>query len=406
MRTKCPRSAMLRRSCEAWHRGRYRNVTTESVLRDWRFGQTQAERLCAGILSIEGFHAVDPQHPLGGPDGIKDVICRRGLTRFVAAAYFPSTPSSFTEVKKKFRNDLLGPTANAVNGFIFVVNQHLTIGERTELVRLTDGVVEVAEIYHLERLRAVLDSPTGCGLRLEYLQIPMSHEEQIAYWSSANIDVAGRLDRIEQLQQRTLHRLEAGNEALLSRTTAMHLDLKRGPSSTVIAVANAPLAGPAAPATSNIDVPQLLWLHRVVVAEDQHIPSAIAGVLRTINVTIESGAAGTPVFVPPEPENLPTLLGDWCADWRNRYSDLSLQDSDTKLDGICRAYYGFLSIHPFTDGNGRIGRVLLDQMLREFLGRTLAPSFASARLELQEALTAANLGDLAQLRKVVETVLL
>ena len=76
----------------------------------------------------------------------------------------------------------------------------------------------------------------------------------------------------------------------------------------------------------------LLWLHRVVVAEVPRIPSAIAGVRRTINVTTESGAVGTPVFVPPEPENLPTLLGDWCADWLQRYIDLSLQDSDTELD--------------------------------------------------------------------------
>jgi hypothetical protein len=381
-------------------------MTTESVLRDWRFGQTQAERMCAGILSIEGFGAVDPQHPLGGPDGIKDVICRRGLTRFVAAAYFPPTPTSFAEVKKKFQDDLRGATANAVNGFIFVVNQHLKIGDRATLAGLAADVVEVAEIYHLERLRAVLDSPKGCGLRLEYLQIPMSHEEQIAYWSSANIDVAGRLDRIEQLQQRTLHRLEAGNEALLSRTVAMHMDLRRGPSSTGMPVANAPLAGPAAPATSNIDIPQLLWIHRVVLAGDSHIPSAIVGVLRTINVTIESGVPGAPIFVPPEPENLPKLLGDWCADWRTRYSNLSLQDPDAVLDGVCRAYYRFLTIHPFTDGNGRIARVLLDQMLRELLGKTLSPSFASARLELQEALNAASRDDLAQLRKVLETVLL
>lgn len=381
-------------------------MTTESVLRDWRFGQTQAERLCSGILSIEGFHSVDPQHPLGGPDGIKDVVCRRGITRFVAAAYFPPTKPSFSEIKSKFRHDLAGVTANAVNGFAFLVNQPLTLGERAELTAMSREVAEAVEVYHLERLRVVLDSPTGCGLRLEYLRISMTHEEQIAYWSSANIDLAARLDRIEQLQQRTLHQLDAGNEALLSRTTAMYLDLKAGPSSTLTPGMGGVPVGTAAPATSNIDIPQLLWLHRIVMADSHGLPSALIGALRTINVTVESNAPGTGVFVPPAPENLPELLRNWCASWREHYSEVLVRDPDSKLDEICRAYYEFLSIHPFTDGNGRMGRVLLDQMYRELLGRALSHSFHDARLELQEALSTANAGDLSKLRGVLAATLI
>ncbi len=94
------------------------SMTTEAALRDWRYGQTQAERLCAGLLSIEGFTAVDPQHPLGGPDGIKDVLCRRGITSYVAAAYLPTTPPNFTEIKNKFKNDLPGVIQNTAQGFL------------------------------------------------------------------------------------------------------------------------------------------------------------------------------------------------------------------------------------------------------------------------------------------------
>jgi len=381
-------------------------MTTEDALRNWRFGQTQAERLAAGILSIEGFRSVDPQHPLGGPDGIKDVICKRGIVRFVAAVYFPPTGSSFSDIKKKFQSDLLGVTSNAVNGFVFIVNQPVSLAQRTELRTLCEGVAEAVEIYHLERIRAVLDAPNGCGLRLEYLRIPMTPEEQIAYWSSANLDVGGRLDRIEQLQLRTLHQLEAGNEALLSRTTAIELNLTSRPSSTSVPNNNSLSAMLAGQATSNIAVPHLLWLHRIVMGAEHDLPGSLLGVLRTINVTVESHVPGSPIFVPPAPEELPGLLSDWCASWRDHYDEISLQDPDRKLDRICQAYYDFMRIHPFTDGNGRMGRALLDQMLRELLGRTLAPSFMKARLELQQALDESNQEDFCSLRRIVEASLL
>ncbi len=30
-------------------------MQTETILRDWRYGQTQAERLCAELLHIESY---------------------------------------------------------------------------------------------------------------------------------------------------------------------------------------------------------------------------------------------------------------------------------------------------------------------------------------------------------------
>jgi len=59
-------------------------IATETVLQDWRYGQVQAERLCAELLYLGGYQLVDPQCPLGGPDGLKDVlgllsICRLSI---------------------------------------------------------------------------------------------------------------------------------------------------------------------------------------------------------------------------------------------------------------------------------------------------------------------------------------
>jgi hypothetical protein len=63
-------------------------ASTENVLHDWRNGQTQAERLCAALMHLDGFESVDPQHPLGGPDETKDILAMKANKKWVGAAYF------------------------------------------------------------------------------------------------------------------------------------------------------------------------------------------------------------------------------------------------------------------------------------------------------------------------------
>lgn len=377
---------------------RQMQMTTELSLREWRFGQTQAERLCAGVLSIEGFSAVDPQHPLGGPDGLKDVLCVRGLAPFVAAAYFPTGTVSFSDIKKKFQGDLEGVSKNNAVGFAFFVNQHLTVGERNTLKELADATANLTELYHLERLRSVLDAPKGCGLRLEYLSIAMTHEEQLAFWSSANIDLARKLDRIEALQLKTLREISASEDQILRRTSAMLMNLRSEPSSTL----TPPHGGEAnwgGPPSADLDLPTVTWLHRVLL-QDSGLPPTLIGVLRTLSVTVADGNESS-AFVPPPPEELHELLSKWCADWRSGYAVLQTEDSDSRLAGIVKAYHDFLRIHPFTDGNGRVARALLDQMLRELLDKSLSSSFISARVEHQDALQTADKGDLGPLIEVI-----
>src|SRR5688572_6763491 len=134
-------------------------MTTESELRDWRYGQTQAERLVAALLHLEGFENVDPQHPLGGPDGLKDVRCRKDGISWIAAAYFPPTHATVSEIKAKFTHDFAGVASNSADAFAFFVNQPLTVGERQTI--LGQAGQTRAELYHLERIRSLLDSPKG-----------------------------------------------------------------------------------------------------------------------------------------------------------------------------------------------------------------------------------------------------
>jgi len=148
---------MTERWDETWHR-----------LQAWTNGQAQSERLSAQILLSEGFTRLDPSHPLGGKDGGKDAICRRDGLRWVMASYFPRGQQDFKTIEAKFMNDLASASTNDVHGIAFVTNQELRQAERREL---TEAANLRVELYHLERLTAILDQPSMASVRKQFLQI-------------------------------------------------------------------------------------------------------------------------------------------------------------------------------------------------------------------------------------------
>lgn len=165
--------------------GGARMLDTELRLISWRDGSTQAERLAAAALKLSGFEEIDPQSPLGGPDGAKDIVCSKGGLIWIGAVYFPVAPVRFPAIKKKFSADLAGVRANH-RGIVFVTNQSLTPGQRKTLVDIAAKSSKEADIVHLERLRALLDSPSGYGTRLQFLKIPMSQEEQLSWFAESD----------------------------------------------------------------------------------------------------------------------------------------------------------------------------------------------------------------------------
>src|SRR4051794_16159260 len=98
---------------------------TVSRLREWARDKSASERLAAHMLRMEGFKSVDPSHPLGGPDGLKDVLCERDGKKWIGAAFFPRGQQSFAATKGKFQHDLAGVATNRTAGLAFVTNQEL-----------------------------------------------------------------------------------------------------------------------------------------------------------------------------------------------------------------------------------------------------------------------------------------
>ncbi len=178
-------------SHETWHR-----------LNMWTDEQAPAERLAAQILRVEGFVSIDPIHPLGGRDDRKDMVCRSNEKEYIGAVYFPRGQKSFNELKTKFSGDLEGVKKNNVDGIVFVTNQEIPQANRKALEKLAGN--SLVEIYHLERITSILDSPRCYGIRQEYLGIDVSKEELSAL-------LAENRNTIEQNKQ-----LLEENRALMS----------------------------------------------------------------------------------------------------------------------------------------------------------------------------------------------
>ncbi len=78
---------------------------------------------------------------------------------------------------------------------------------------------------------------------------------------------------------------------------------------------------------------------------------------REVKIVKESGeGAGQTVFHPPHPARVPELLEELLNDERNHDEDPFLAAG--------RFHYEFQSIHPFADGNGRVGRLLSTALAR------------------------------------------
>lgn len=378
--------------------------STETALREWRYGSIQAERLAASVLRLEKYQNIEPQAPLGGGDGGADLLCDRGGRFWVGAVYFPPTGQDFKDVEKKFKADLDGAKKRKRHGIIFITNQRITRGERQALVELALQEKQECIVYDVERVLGVLDSPEGYGVRVGYLRISMSPEEQIAYFASRENVLENIIGKNTEHMQSLALQLANLREGQRYVAHSMDLiakahDITVEPLRAFDPLAMGEIVGDSAHVSvlAEITPAMILFTHRLVCFE---LPPRLIGRFRQEQIYMQKAAAAPdePTLSPPLPADVPALVDELCGHWRKRYGGLTTDDS--KLEAIAVFFHRLTFIHPFSDGNGRVARSLLMQQCVELFGH-VDMSLFNRGVEYYAALQAADGNNFDPLKRLV-----
>jgi hypothetical protein len=166
--------------------------TTDERLRNHLdTNQLAREQLAVDLLAVDRrFSGVKPRHPRGGPDGGVDIDATfEGQSAAVAVGFVNGATDSVADkkqIKAKYKSDACSAAAQTPRPgmFVFFTNINLTLGEKAALqADCAAAGIAAAEIFDHDRMRVLLDSPDGLGIRYRYLQIPLSDAEQAAFFS-------------------------------------------------------------------------------------------------------------------------------------------------------------------------------------------------------------------------------
>lgn len=187
-----------------------------------------------------------------------------------------------------------------------------------------------AAVGRLDGIARVLKNP---GL----IAGPYAAREAIA---SARIEgTQATLSEVYASEAGRVHRFDDQVESIEAHTRALWAGLR--------AVADSPLT-----------LSTLREVHRILMSAGDKNPSAGCWREEMVYVGSPTDSPETATFVPPRPDRVPVLLADW-AEWYRHPPRLPL------LVRIGLLHYQFLTIHPFVDGNGRVGRMLTQMILEE-----------------------------------------
>jgi Fic family protein len=238
--------------------------------------------------------------------------------------------------------------------------------------------------------RAVaLDSATAANLEAatsEIAKLDGSHADDLSALGTLLLRTESvASSKIEQIHAnvddyaRALHGVRANSSAVAMAAATTALD-------AMIAT-----VGPNAP----IRLSAITSAHAALMRDDP-VESRAAGKLRTVQNWI-GGSDFSPrgaLYIPPPPETVPDYMDDLVTFAHRRDVPALLQ--------AAIAHAQFESIHPFTDGNGRIGRALINTILRRRGATTrvvvpLASALVARREKYFDALGSYRSGDLAPL---------
>jgi hypothetical protein len=199
--------------------------------------------MCLALLPILGpYTREQPRRPKGGPDGGRDIeAIYQGATLVWGAVGFRNgggaDDSARQDAEEKFKSDLDRAVLEnpSLAGFVFFTNVDLTPNRIESLKAYAQGKnIKIIDIFDMERLRHVLDSPEGLITRVQYLDISMSPTEQAAlvakFGNQLQNAVTARFDRVEhtlgQMEtflefQKPLLRLDLYVELIQPETSAI-----------------------------------------------------------------------------------------------------------------------------------------------------------------------------------------
>jgi fido (protein-threonine AMPylation protein) len=348
---------------------------TEQELKFWRLSGTESERLSANILDIDSYTSIDPQCPLWWPDSKKDILCERNWWKYLWAVYFPNGEVEYKKIERKIKEDLQGVKKNDVSGIIFLTNQTISPWNRSKILKIWEIENIKVIIYHVEKIRVLLDSPRWYGLRLSFLWIEMTKEEQASYFDeqkwyfrkllSENSEyiiksIVKKIDKqanshkvnywiIEDLCISTQSAINNFEDTIISNKKLLNL-----PKINIF--------------TSEINLELLCFLHKIILFETQCVWT---WKLRDCKVWIWWNSLENAVFIPPSSAKVESLIRNLLNDWKKIYIELEKSGNvNLKLEKITKFHSDFLYIHPFLDGNGRLARFLLSQQVSELLNKS------------------------------------
>ncbi|KQR27009.1 Fic family protein [Curtobacterium sp. Leaf154] len=167
--------------------------------------------------------------------------------------------------------------------------------------------------------------------------------------------LAGFLIRMESVASSRIEHVEASPVAFARAIGG----LKENASAMSMVAAGAAITKLIDASNTTITLDEILAAHKALMQDDPDVAERpYAGRIRDVQNWI-GGSQHSPrgaLYVPPPPEEVPALLDDLLA-FTNR-------DDVEPVTQAAIAHAQFESIHPFTDGNGRIGRALIGAILR------------------------------------------
>jgi Fic family protein len=156
-----------------------------------------------------------------------------------------------------------------------------------------------------------------------------------------------------------------GIRAPLAEVAAAEVGVAMSDASAYVADNLGTVVGALAAPGRDLRVADLHAWHRRLMESGGSLPGHLVGAFRTEQSWVGGTSPRDAAYVPPPPELVAELM-----------DDLVVFANRDELDPVTQAavlHAQFESIHPYGDGNGRIGRVLIGWVLSHRLGLTVPP---------------------------------